>query len=64
MSQKPRTFIFNDQELPDPDPSKTPNEVKEIYAATYPSLTTANAVFSKKDGKDVYEFKTSPGTKG
>ncbi len=64
MSQISRTFIFEGTELPDPDPSKTPNEVKDLYASLYPELTTANAVFSKSNGVDTYNFVKSAGTKG
>jgi len=66
MSLKPRIFIHNDNRLPDPDPSKPPQEIKDIYAAQYPELTNATYVFSKdKDtGADVYTFKASAGTKG
>jgi PRTRC genetic system protein C len=60
----PRTFMLNGQRLADPDPTKTPEQVKEMYANDYPELTTCTVAFSKKDGKEVYEFKKAAGTKG
>lgn len=66
MGLKPRIFMHGDKRLPDPDPSMTPQAVREHYAGQYPELTTATHAFSLgKDGKpDTYTFKKSAGTKG
>ena len=64
MSAKPRKFMYNGAQLPDFDPTKTPDEIKQHYAAQYPELTTATAVFSKEKDGNLYEFKKSAGTKG
>ena len=51
--------------LPDPDPSLEVEAVRSVYASTYPEITTA-AVSGPElvDGKQVYTFSTSIGTKG
>lgn len=51
--------------LPDPDPTRTPEQVMVLYSNQYPSLTTAtvHGPLHEKD-KVVYEFKTTLGTKG
>lgn len=61
-----RKFIYNGAELEDPDPSKSPDDVRKLYAGMgYAALTNAGIVGPKKAGEDeVYEFKTSVGTKG
>jgi PRTRC genetic system protein C len=64
MSLRPRKFMYNGERLADPDPTKTPQEVRDIYAAQHPELTTATFDFSKEGAMDVYTFKKSAGTKG
>lgn len=61
-----RQFIFNNAALMDPDPSMTPEQVKQMFAsAGYPALTNASIVGpTTKDGKQTYEFKAAVGTKG
>jgi PRTRC genetic system protein C len=51
--------------LPDPDPSLDVDAVRSVYSAAYPEITTA-AVTGPEivDGKIVYTFKASVGTKG
>jgi PRTRC genetic system protein C len=56
--------MYNGQRLSDVDGSKTPEQIKEIHAADHPELTTCKVQFSKKDGKDCYEFVKAAGTKG
>ncbi len=61
-----REFRFkHDVILPDPDPGRSPEEVMRFYSGQYPELTTAS-VHGPKIEKDrqVYEFKTTMGTKG
>lgn len=36
----PRVFKFGDEELPDPDPTMTPEEVISFYSGRYPELVT------------------------
>lgn len=60
-----RAFKFNGTKLPDPKPDATPEEVRDIYVATYPELATAQVEGPKaKEGQLVYKFVTSVGTKG
>lgn len=51
--------------LTDPDPSRSPEQVMIFYANQYPTLTTATVHGPEhSEGKIVYEFKTTLGTKG
>ena len=51
--------------LPDPDPSRTPEQVMMLYANQYPFLTTATVHGpAQEEDKVIYEFKTVLGTKG
>jgi PRTRC genetic system protein C len=64
-----RVFRFQNNgttvKLSDPDPERTPEQVMQLYANQYPSLTTASVVGPAFDkDKAVYEFKTTMGTKG
>ncbi len=64
-----RIFIMNDGkidiELPDPNPTYTPEQVLDHYSLQYPKLTNAVAIPDKeKDGKYVYKIKDTVGTKG
>lgn len=64
-----RVFILKDDkgdiELPDPNPTYTPEEVLDHYATQYPKLTNAVAIPDKeKDGKYVYKIKDTVGVKG
>ena len=62
---EPRVFKFGATELADPDPGLPTDQVKSIYAGMYPDLTNATITGpTLKDGKQVYEFKRSVGTKG
>lgn len=61
----PRVFNYNGMELGDPDPSMTVDQVKGIWAVTYPELSTA-AVSGPEvvGGRQVYKFSRAVGTKG
>ncbi len=64
-----REFRFKhngqDVNLPDPDPARSPEQVMQFYANQYPELTTASVGATRhEDGKVVYEFQTTIGTKG
>ena len=55
--------IKNDVILP--DPGRSPEEVMRFYSGQYPELTTASVHGPKiEKDKQVYEFKTTFGTKG
>ncbi len=59
---KPRIFMFEGKRLPDLDPSKSPQEIKNLHAAQIPALTTATFKFDP--AKNEYEFVKSAGVKG
>lgn len=61
-----RIFKHGDMKLPDPDPNMTPDEVRELYANTYVSLTNGSVDGPEinDDGEAVYEFTEHVGSKG
>lgn len=61
-----RVFSYNGAVLADPDPTMSPEVVKKHYSnAGYPELTNASTVGPEHtNGKTVYTFKKSVGTKG
>ncbi len=60
-----RTFSYSGLTLPDPGKSLSPEEVCDIYAATYPELISASIEGPEKKGNNlVYTFKKGVGTKG
>jgi len=60
-----RTFSYSGLTLPDPGKSLSPEEVRDIYAATYPELISASIEGPEKKGNNlVYTFKKGLGTKG
>lgn len=60
-----RKFSYNGMELPDPDPDMDVDEVREIYAVTYPELTNASVTGPEEvDGDEVYKFSRAVGAKG
>ena len=60
-----RCFNFNGVDLPDPAPTMTTEEVRDLYSATYPELTTATIEGPEVRGnRMVYSFRRAAGTKG
>lgn len=60
-----RVFEHNGLSLPDPDPNLSPDEVRQFYGTHYPDLTTSRVSGPEiRDGKEVYAFERSVGTKG
>lgn len=60
-----RTFKYNSVDLPDPGPQYTVEQVRDLYSATYPEITSAAIEGpEQKDGKLVYSFRKAVGTKG
>ena len=60
-----RGFRYNNQNLGDPNPSLSPEQVKEIYAATRPELATAGIEGPEiVKGRRLYTFIRQVGTKG
>lgn len=48
-----RVFRWGAQELPDPDPTMSPEEVRDYYSSVYPQLTTAAVEIKEADGQEV-----------
>jgi PRTRC genetic system protein C len=60
-----RKFLYNNEELMDPNPEMSANEVLDFYANTYPELTTAQAVETSSEEDTIkYIFVVAKGTKG
>jgi PRTRC genetic system protein C len=60
-----REFVYNGSKLPDPNPSAGIEQVRDILSSSHPEL--ANAAIEGptiKDGKQVFTFIRSVGTKG
>lgn len=59
-----RTFIYDGREFPDPDASKTPEEVKRILADFFPEVANADIKEHKREDGTAYEFIRKVGVKG
>jgi PRTRC genetic system protein C len=60
-----RAFEYNGLRLPDPDPSMTIEQVRDVYVTTYPELATAAVEGpSTVNGRLQYTFVRSVGAKG
>lgn len=60
-----RKFTFKEEELPDPDPRMSVNEVLDFYSGKYPELA-AGIVSEPEDGPDgelIYDITYSVGNK-
>lgn len=59
-----REFHYEDEILPDPDPSMTPQEVISFYSAKYPALVAGHVEETDdKDGVMIYKIGKAIGTK-
>ena len=60
-----RGFSYLGLQLTDPDSKLTPEQVMDLYSATYPELTTAAIEGPEATGGTLhYKFKAAIGTKG
>ncbi len=60
-----RIFVVDEREFPDPDPSLTPDQVRESLVPFFPELSNAEVVPAVKRGDDeIIELKRRVGTKG
>ncbi|WP_018079119.1 PRTRC system protein C [Thiobacillus denitrificans] len=65
VQQLVRSFSYSGITLPDPGAQLSVEEVKDVFAATYPELTSASIEGPETVGtKMVYTFKRAVGTKG
>ena len=59
-----RVFVYDNRELPDPDPELSPEEVKRIYTDFFPEVANSEVRQSTRNGDTLYEFQRRVGTKG
>jgi PRTRC genetic system protein C len=60
-----RSFSYQSLRLPDPDPRLTPEQVRDVYAGTYPEITTAVVEGPDASGDTLhFKFTRAIGTKG
>lgn len=60
-----RVFRYASMELADPGPHLSPEEVRDIYSASFPELATASIEGPEvTQGKLIYEFRRAAGSKG
>ena len=59
-----RVFIYDGREFPDPDPSRSVDEVKRMLADFFPELANAEVRESKRGEDSLYELVRRVGTKG
>jgi len=60
-----RVFKYNGMTLPDPAADMTPEEVRDLYSATYAELATAVVEGPETKGNQlIYSFRKAVGTKG
>jgi PRTRC genetic system protein C len=60
-----RSFSYLGTQLPDPDPSMTVEQVRDVYVNTYPELATAAVEGpSPVNGRLEYTFTRAVGAKG
>jgi PRTRC genetic system protein C len=60
-----RSFAYNGIALPDPGSELSPEQVRDVYSATYPEITTASIEGPEQKGdRLLYTFRRAVGTKG
>jgi PRTRC genetic system protein C len=59
-----RIFVYDGREFPDPDESKTPQEVMYMMTDFFPELTNAEIKEHKRGEDTLYELKRKVGVKG
>ena len=64
MAEGKRIFRIEGKDYPDPDPSKTPDEVRQAWVEFFPELSNSEIKETKKGANTIYEFKRRVGTKG
>lgn len=65
VEQLTREFSYNGLTLADPGAQMSPEQVRDVYSAAYPEITSAAIEGPERKGtKLVYTFKRAVGTKG
>jgi PRTRC genetic system protein C len=60
----PRIFVYDGREFPDPDPSMTPDQVRQTMADFFPELANAEIKQAARGEDTLYELVRKVGTKG
>ncbi|MDD5511519.1 MAG: PRTRC system protein C [Dehalococcoidales bacterium] len=59
-----RIFIIDNREHPDPDPSKSVDEIRQHYASFYEELNNAETTTQGRGEETLITFTKRTGTKG
>jgi len=59
-----RLFVYDGREFPDPDPSRTPEQIRTMMSDFFPELANAEIREANKGEDTVYEFIRKVGSKG
>lgn len=59
-----RVFRFGAQQWLDPDPSKTPEEIRDLLAEQVPQLTTCAIEITEEPIGKIHTFAAKTGTRG
>ena len=59
-----RVFVYDGREFPDPDPTKSAEEVKQIMTDFFPELANADTKQTTRGEDTLYEFVKKVGVKG
>jgi len=64
MAEGKRIFIYEGKEYPDPDPEKTPDEIRQAWTEFFPELANSATKETKRGNDKVFTFSRRVGTKG
>lgn len=59
-----RIFVYDGREFPDPDPSLTPDQVRQRMSDFFPELANADVREHTRGDDTLYELVRKVGTKG
>jgi PRTRC genetic system protein C len=59
-----RQFVIDERLHPDPDPSLTIEQVRDMFADFYPDLAGATHTVTQRGEDQVIDFRRTVGTKG
>ena len=59
-----RIFVYDGREFPDPDPSLTPDQVRQRMSDFFPELANADVREHTRGADTLYELVRRVGTKG
>ena len=59
-----RIFVYEGREFPDPDPAKSPEEVKKMMTDFFPELANADTKEATRGEDTLYHFIKKVGVKG